>query len=219
MCLPVRREWKHSVKRNNAFLVALCSLHVPSRSEGMETNGRHFAGRHFAVSLHVPSRSEGMETACDTNIIFPSESVKSTCAFPFGGNGNRSTMRICLWIRLLVYMCLPVRREWKRSGFSQLVVIPFKSTCAFPFGGNGNDCSATATTAQNRLHVPSRSEGMETSKRVIFICLLKFLGSTCAFPFGGNGNVIAFISARTNHRHVYMCLPVRRESKHFYIHC
>ena len=68
------------------------------------------------VSLHVPSRSEGMETKL--LFIFFIKLFESTCAFPFGGNGNEDEM----------IQSVAERKE---------------STCAFPFGGNGNNVYQT----------------------------------------------------------------------------
>ena len=136
MCLPVRREWKQKTTLLSIEHMSWRSLHVPSRSEGMETQNR--------------------------------------TPFPLDG--------------ISVYMCLPVRREWKRVRCQQAPKLLYKSTHAFPFGGNGNGSTATSTSGEgSSLHVPSRSEGMETSPKMISE-RYSIVTSTCAFPFGGNGN-------------------------------
>ena len=117
----------------------------------------------------------------------------------------------------IVYTCLPVRREWKQLlGPLTYSYCCFGFTRAFPFGGNGNKSRSVGTSQdcrrftrafpfggngntflweeshqfQVRLHVPSRSEGMETNS------CLRFIGW----------------------RMVYTCLPVRREWKLFCHH-
>ena len=65
----------------------------------------------------------------------------STCAFPFGGNRNTKSVG-CLTADIVpVYMCLPVWRESKLYAVCQV----FRHVRFI-----------------QRLHVPSRSEGIET---------------------------------------------------------
>ena len=137
----------------------------------------------------MPSRSEGMETRF-TRFLITLNTISSTCAFPFGGNGNP----------------LPLPLLFTTSS---------GSTCAFPFGGNGNRVASSGTSVRSwvGLHVPSRSEGMETQCHTI-PCRLSFLYSLHV-PSRSEGMEtlgcqmcqVAVVSC------VYMCLPVRREWK------
>ena len=165
MCLPVRREWKlisNNISYQRPMPVYMClpvwrewKPHTPrcGHCASASTCAFPFGGNGSwkicwipfsttCLSLHVPSRLEGMET------------VSSQHAVP--GFPNWS----------LVYMCLPVWREWKHFNTVHIHFHQISSTCAFPFGGNGN------------------------SRRSYFVTMVIFFLSTCAFPFGGNGNFL-----------------------------
>ena len=200
------------VEVEKCFARTFFGLHVPSRSEGIETPPSILTEPSASMCLHVPSRSEGMETH-DTKFLW----IVCVC----------------------VYTCLPVRRELKLNTCHEKLLACIRFTRAFPFGGNRNDLqtgaildSQSSTRAfpfggnrnimsQSRglresalftrafpfggnrnftvmavtvvftpvltgLHVPSRSEGIETQVSNFRSCSTPSF--TRAFPFGGNRN-------------------------------
>ena len=135
----------------------------------------------------MPSRLEGMETHCFG--INKDDGGMSTCAFPFGGNGNprsRTTIHGRTWCLhvpsrlegMETYLNIhqrfrladsslhvPSRLEGMETLHTPILTIAASlvSTCAFPFGGNGNSSPPIVTSSFfHCLHVPSRLEGMET---------------------------------------------------------
>ena len=110
---------------------------MPSRLEGMETKTRMAKAAIIAkVYMCLPVWRE-WKHICSIGIL--AAQTKSTCAFPFGGNGNISIGPLMMKSPTTV------------------------STCAFPFGGNGNHPQTHSTHPDmDSLHVPSRLEGMET---------------------------------------------------------
>ena len=158
--VPSRLEGIETIRALRCVCGVLQCLHVPSRLEGMETESRYpCVGSNR--SLHVPSRLEGMETfwlfkedfrnGCGLHVPSRLEGIEtlgipqpfwglgaqSTCAFPFGGNGNNFKSSAYGYVGI-VYMCLPVWRESKRMFSERTKIFSFPSTCAFPFGGNRN---------------------------------------------------------------------------------
>ena len=126
-------------------------------------NSLVLARRNTATRLHVPSRSEGMETVFGVTGVVSSATL-STCAFPFGGNGNLDTRRMTG--RLLWSLHVPSRSEGMETKVSYSTAlmryglhVPSRSE-GMETLDQGGLCVRTLPCC---LHVPSRSEGMETS--------------------------------------------------------
>ena len=122
--------------------------HVPSRSEGIETEETVSQNQHSVLRSHVPSRSEGMETYRFRTHL-PRGSL-FTRAFPFGGNGNIETRG--LFSRQRCCSHVPSRSEGMET-FPRPSPDPPKV-----FGS----------------HVPSRSEGIETVLQFFVECVCSF---------------------------------------------
>ena len=134
MCLPVWRELKHKIRLERRG-ESMC-LNVPSRLKGIETCvwGEHFHLKFFKSEcafpfegnwnfvsrsgkfvihccLNVPSRLKGIETwtLCTNQLCYvPRLNVPSRLkGIETYGNSD------CDWIRVYVWMCLPVWRELK----------------------------------------------------------------------------------------------------------
>ena len=137
-------------------------LHVPSRSEGIETSVIRLYLANLITGLHVPSRSEGIETLfrrCESRSVFlvytclpVRRELKRDSCNTYQHSINKPVYT-CLPVRrelkhtlppmlpsesaIRVYTCLPVRRELKLRllGLSPRSS-PSLFTRAFPFGGN-----------------------------------------------------------------------------------
>ena len=112
----------------------------------------------------MPSRLEGIETHTGLPLDLLSSELPSTCAFPFGGNGNITYLRSEMQ-SLRVYMCLPVWRESKQTANGENLGFVVRIGLHVPSRLEGIETlslAMTLTMSAYSLHVPSRLEGMET---------------------------------------------------------
>ena len=193
----------------------LAGLHVPSRLEGMETFDVLFC-QDLKDGLHVPSRLEGMETELLSGLLRTCLQ-ESTCAFPFGGNGN-----VVFCVAFAVFcgsLHVPSRLEGMETMGEQREVFALLG-----------------------LHVPSRLEGMETQQQKnqeracchaarhdnVYMCLpvwreWKLVGDSYQLldedaiglhvPSRLEGMETLSTIKSSDRFEVYMCLPVWREWK------
>ena len=212
ICFPVWREWKHS--QMLISLKSLITLDMLSRLKGMETvasvavtdnifdfgyafpfegNGNlcQCGDRLKSQTLDMLSRLKGMETQFHklSGAGSSSEPHYFGYAFPVEGNGNTiSKVAIVPPSYVVLWICFPVWREWKRridhhrlvltktlDMLSRLKGIETHShillhgdRCifgyAFPFEGNWNPMRKKRHSWSNRcpLDMLSRLKGMET---------------------------------------------------------
>ena len=114
MCLPVWREWKPRFRQWSSWFQIFVYMCLPVWREWKREPLASLTITLLIRCLHVPSRLEGMETTPPSTAIPYFGFGVSTCAFPFGGNGNYRSF-VGHFAFLYVYMCLPVWREWKRE--------------------------------------------------------------------------------------------------------
>ena len=184
-CFPVRRELKRNTDHETDKGTPL-RLHVLSRSEGIETCVNRLIIVCRDYGLHVLSRSEGIET----NVVravrrwFP-DVYRSTRAFPFERELKQDVGTTTINGHKQVYTCFPVRRELKSDHRILRVRVLLVYTC-FPVRRELKPVMRKQNLMRGlRLHVLSRSEGIETFQEGLFLRRQK-IQSTRAFPFGGN---------------------------------
>ena len=186
MCLPVWTESKQSCfpKCHEKILRSTCAFPFG----GNRNNNVSMVGQHIKHGLHVPSRLEGIETIDISGLILAAFST--------------------------VYMCLPVWREWKLGIYRSTVVSTTRSVymCLPVWRESKRISIRTGCSAKLCLHVPSRLEGIETccnpvDTSHITLCLhvpSRLEGIETIGHHAGDWDI---------NKNVYMCLPVRRESK------